>query len=314
MWLQLKMFLLTTILFGILYAMIAAVAAYMGIEGFFFYGVVAIGIIFIQYMIGPKIVEWSMGVHYVSEKDAPELHKMVAELAEKAGIKKPRVGISEIAVPNAFAFGRWKSDGRVCVTRGILNLMKEDELRAVLGHEISHINNRDVAFITLLSVIPMICWFVSRGTLYSSGRNKGNAVLIGIAAFVLYFVTQLLVLYASRIREYGADKGSVKLGNKPSSMASALYKLVYGSARANKDSLKHVEGFKAFFVNDPSRAISDFQNLKELDSDMSGSIEKDELAKIRNSKVRVSTGDKLMEILSTHPNMLKRVQHLSTLE
>lgn len=314
MWLQLKMFLLTTILFGILYAMIAAVATYMGIEGFFFYGVVAIGIIFIQYMIGPKIVEWSMKVRYVSEKDAPELHKMVTELAEKAGMKKPRIGISEIAVPNAFAFGRWKSDGRVCVTRGILNMMKEDELKAVLGHEISHINNRDVAFITLLSVIPMICWFVSRGTLYSSGRNKGNAVLIGIAAFVLYFVTNLLVLYASRIREYGADKGSVKLGNKPSSMASALYKLVYGSARASKESLKQMEGFKAFFVNDPSRAVSDFQSLKELDSDMSGTIDKNELERVRNAKVHVSAGGKLMEILSTHPNMLKRVQHLSTLE
>jgi len=139
-------------------------------------------------------------------------------------------------------------------------------------------------------------------------------VLIGIAAFVLYFVTNLLVLYASRIREYGADKGSVKLGNKPSSMASALYKLVYGSARANKDSLKQMEGFKAFFVNDPSRAISDFQSLKELDSDMSGSIEKSELAHIRNAKVHVGASGKLMEILSTHPNMLKRVQHLSTLE
>ncbi|MFH1236897.1 MAG: zinc metalloprotease HtpX [Candidatus Aenigmatarchaeota archaeon] len=314
MWLQLKMFLLTTILFGILYAVIAAVATYMGIEGFFFYGVIAIGIIFIQYMVGPKIVEWSMKVRYVSEKDAPELHKMVAELADKAGMKKPRIGISDIAVPNAFAFGRWKSDGRVCVTRGILNMMKEDELKAVLGHEISHINNRDVAFITLLSVIPMICWFVSRGTLYSSGRNKGNAVLIGIVAFVLYFITNLLVLYASRIREYGADKGSVKLGNKPSSMASALYKLVYGSARANKDSLKQMEGFKAFFVNDPSRAVSDFQSLKDLDSDMSGTIDKNELERVRNAKVHVSAGGKLMEILSTHPNMLKRVQHLSTLE
>ena len=315
MWLQLKMFLLTTILFGILYAVIAAVATYMGIEGFFFYGVVAIVIIFIQYMIGPKIVGWSMGVRYVSEKDAPELHRMVAELAEKAGMKKPRIGISEIAVPNAFAFGRWKSDGRVCVTRGILNLMKEDELKAVLGHEISHINNRDVAFITLLSVIPMICWWLSRSFMFSSNRERGSsAALVGVFAFVLYFVTNLLVLYASRIREYGADKGSVKLGNKPSSMASALYKLVYGSARANKDSLKQMEGFKAFFVNDPSRAVSDLQSLKELDSDMSGSIDKNELERVRNAKVHVSAGGKLMEILSTHPNMLKRVQHLSTLE
>jgi len=314
MWLQLRMFLLTVVLFGILYAIITAVASYLGVGSFLIYGLIAIGLIFLQFMIGPKIVEMSMGVKYVSEKDEPELHKMVAELANKAGIKKPRVAISEMRMPNAFAFGRWKGDGRICVTRGILDIMKEDELKAVLGHEMSHINNRDVLFITMLSVIPMLCWWVSRGAFYSSGRNKGSAVLIGIAAFVLYFVTQLIVLYASRIREYYADKGSVALGSKPNSLASALYKLVYGSAKASKDELKHAEGYKAFFVNDPSRALSDFSELKALDKDMSGTIDANELANIRNAKVSLRKSEKLMEILSTHPNMLKRIRHLSKLQ
>jgi len=97
---------------------------------------------FIQYMIGPKMVEWSMGVKYVTEAQAPALHKMVTELARDAKIPKPRIGIAATNLPNAFAFGRWASDGRVCVTEGIMNLLNEKELRAVLAHEISHLKHR----------------------------------------------------------------------------------------------------------------------------------------------------------------------------
>ncbi len=313
MWNQIVMTLLTMLMFSFVYAVVAAIAAFMGIEGFLFYGVLAFVIMFVQYMIGPKMVEWTMGVRYVSEKDAPKLHQMVAELAEKAGIKKPKVAISEMRMPNAFAFGRSRGDGRICVTRGILDTMSDDELRAVIGHEMSHIRNRDVLFITLLSVIPMIFWFIFRGSLYSSGKNKGGAVLIGVAAFFIYFITNLIVLFASRFREYHADKGSVNLGNKPNVMASALYKLVYGSAKTSRDDLQKVQGLKAFFMNDPSKAMRDFSELKVLDRDMSGTIDKDELANIRNSKVKLGKIDRFMEIYSTHPNMLKRIQRLSKL-
>jgi heat shock protein HtpX len=316
MWLQLKMYLLSIVLFGILYAIMAAAGAYLGIGSFLFYGLAAIGLMFVQYMIGPKIVGWSMKVRYVSEKEEPELHRMVAEIAEKAGTKKPRVGISEMQMPNAFAFGRWKGDARICVTRGIMNLLSKEEMKAVLGHEMTHVTNRDVTIITLLSVIPMICWWLSRGLFFSSGdREKANsAVLIGIVAFVLYFVTNLLVLYASRIREYSADRGSVKLGNKPNHLASALYKLVYGNAKADKSEVKQAQGYRAFFVNDPSTAANDFSDLRAVDKDMNGTIDANELEGIRNAKVRVSRAQRAMEILSTHPNMLKRIQHLSTLQ
>jgi heat shock protein HtpX len=146
------------------------------------------------------------------------------------------------------------------------------------------------------------------------GDRGGNTVLIGIAAFFFYFITNLLVLYASRIREYFADKGSVALGNKPSVLASALYKLVYGSARLDKEMLKETEGLKAFFVNDPSQAMNEIKELSQIDLDKSGTIEASELALVRNKKMKVSAGDKFLEILSTHPNMLKRIRHLSDLQ
>ncbi|MBF0494883.1 MAG: M48 family metalloprotease [Candidatus Omnitrophica bacterium] len=314
--LKIRMYLLLAVLFGIIYAIITVLGTAMGINNFYFYLGISLLLMFVQYMIGPKIVEWSMRVKYVSAEEAPDLHQMIAELAQKAGIPKPKVGISETALPNAFAFGNSLKSGRVCVTRGIMGLLNKEELKAVLGHEISHLKNRDVLTITILSVIPMILYRIAWHTLWYGGdrRREGgaNTALIGIVAFVFYFITNLLILYASRIREYFADKGSMELGNKSSALASALYKLVYGSARTDKESLRSVEGLKAFFVNDPSRAMSEIRELSQIDLDKSGTIDMNELRAFREKSIKLSFGDKLMEILSTHPNMLKRIKHLST--
>lgn len=312
MWLQIRMYLLLGVLFAIVYAV--AVALLPG-GSLFFYGVLASFMLFIQYLIGPQMVRWSMGVREVSPQEAPELHRMVEELSEKAGIRKPKVGVSPRQIPNAFAYGNFLTGGHVCVTEGILRLLSREELRAVLGHEISHLKNRDVAVITALSVIPTVMWYVAWSTLWSGGgdRDRGNQAVIGIVAFILYFVTNLLVLYGSRIREYYADRGSVELGNAPHHLATALYKLVYGSARAPRESLKQMEGQRAFFLNDPSRAVTELRELKEVDLDLSGTIDRDELLALQSRRIVLSTGERLMELFSTHPNMVKRINHLSTL-
>lgn len=203
------------------------------------------------------------------------------------------------------------------MTEGIMRLLNRDELRAVLGHEISHLKNRDVLTITILSIIPMLLYRIAWHLLFFGGygrRREGGAnitPLVGIAAFIFYFITNLLVLYASRIREYFADRGSILLGNAPSSLASALYKLVYGSARIDKEMLKDVEGFKAFFVNDPSRAWNEIRELTQIDLNRSGTIDPDELQALYSKKIRLSLTDRLLEALGTHPNMLKRIKRLA---
>jgi heat shock protein HtpX len=319
MWLQTRMFLLVAVLFGILYGVITGIGTWMGAGSAISYLILAFVFLGIQYLIGPSIVTWTMRVRWVSEREAPELHRMVAELAEKANLPKPKVGISELNIPNAFAFGRTQRDGRVCVTRGIMNLLSRDELRSVLGHEFSHIKHRDMAIITLLSAIPMIlywlAWSMMWGGAFGNRRQGGSyAALIGLGAFLLYFITNLLVLYGSRIREYYADMGSVHLGCKPHHLASALYKLVYGNARfRDRGELKQVEGARAFFLNDPARAWYEVKELSQIDRDMSGTIDQDELLALRQKKVRLGTADKIMELFTTHPNMLKRVKHLSSL-
>ena len=271
----------------------------------------AIVVVFAQYMLGPVMVEKVMGVHYVSPQEAPNLHAMVDELAMNAGIPKPKVGIAETNIPNAFAFGRTKGDGRVCVTRGILNILDEEELKAVLGHEISHIRHNDMAVMTLISVVPLICYWIFISTLF--GDSDSDAGIIGIVALVGYLLGQLLVLFVSRVREYYADEGSVEIGGKPHKLASALYKLVYGSANLDKRQVKEVEGVKAFFVNDISDAGNEISDLQELDSDMDGVISEAELAELRNMKTSIGTGSKIMELLSTHPNMVKRIKRLAEL-
>lgn len=319
MWsLKLRMYLLLAVMFGIIYAVMTVIGVRMGIANFYFYLILSLGLMFLQYMIGPKLVEWTMRVKYVGKNEYPKLHQMVEELAGKAGIPKPKIGIAQISIPNAFAFGRTKDDGRVCVTSGIMQILDENELRAVLGHEISHLKNRDVLTITLLSVIPMILYRIAWHFLWFGGgrrsgtRSGANTALIGLAAFIFYFITNLLVLYASRIREYFADRGSVLLGNKPEWLASGLYKLVYSSAKVSKESLKEVEGLKAFFVNDPSRALGEIQELRQLDLDKSGTIDVHELELMQAKSVKLRFADKLFEALSTHPNMLKRIKQLSS--
>jgi heat shock protein HtpX len=309
------MWLLVSVLFGLIYAILVILGTqFLHISGFYFYLFLSLAIMFIQYLLGPKIVEWTMRVKYIKREDSPRLFQMVESLSRRANIPMPKVGIAQIEIPNAFAFGRSIRDGRVCVTQGILNLLGDDELRAVLGHELSHLKNRDVLTITILSVIPMIMYRIAWQFLFFGRRRdsrSGNTVLIGLTAFLFYFITNLLVLYASRIREYFADRGSVALGNKPAALASSLYKLVYGSARMRPEALKESEGLKAFFVNDPSQARKEIRELSQLDLDKSGTIDQSELMLLQNKSIRLGFGDRMLEILSTHPNMLKRIKRLS---
>ncbi len=316
MWsLQLRMWLLVTLLFGIIYALIVIVGrSFLHVGDFSFYLIISFVMMLIQYMLGPKLVEWSMRVKYIKREENPRLFQMVESLSVRANIPMPRIGIAQIDIPNAFAFGRSLKDGRVCVTAGIMRLLDDEELKAVLGHELSHLKNHDVLTITLLSVIPMIMYRIAWQFLFYGRRRDergGNTVLIGLAAFLFYFITNLLVLYASRIREYFADRGSVLLGNQPKALASSLYKLAYGSAKLNPESLKQAEGMKAFFINDPSRGRKEVLELAQLDLDKSGTIDASELDLLRRSNIRLNLGDKMLELLSTHPNMLKRIKKLS---
>ncbi|MCX5998710.1 MAG: M48 family metalloprotease, partial [Chloroflexi bacterium] len=172
MGLRTRMFLLMALMFGILYGVIVGIGTAMGVGGVASYIILALVFVGLQYLIGPALVGWTMKVKWVSEEEEPELHRMVAELAQEAHLPKPKVGISQLDMPNAFAYGRTQRDGRICVTQGILKLLKRDELKAVLGHEMSHIKHRDMAIMTLLSAIPMILYWIAWSAMWGGLGGK----------------------------------------------------------------------------------------------------------------------------------------------
>lgn len=141
-------------------------------------------------------------------------------------------------------------------------------------------------------------------------RDASAAMIIALVAFFVYLLTNLTVLYASRIREYYADKGSAELTGKPYTLASALYKIV-SSTRIDKDSLKSIEGMKAFFATDPSRALKEVSDLRKADINMDGHLDAYEV-QLFAKEAKISTIDRILEIFSTHPNVVKRISRSSS--
>ena len=312
--LKLRMWITSILMFTIVYILVMLAGSYLGVGSYMVWMGASLIIVFLQYWFGPSLVKRSMNVRPLSEAEAPQIHKMVAELAQEAGIPKPEVGLSEVDIPNAFAYGRSKRSGHIAITRPILGLLDQDELRAVIGHEMGHIKHNDMIVTTVVSVIPMICYYVALSFMFSGDRDNGGTIIIGILGYVFYLIGQLLVLFISRTREYYADEASVEFGNRPAALVSALYKLSYGAARANKETIADLNTNRAFFVNDINNAKNDIVDFRQIDFDGDGRISDEELKRLVNSDVKISKKNGIMELLSTHPDSLKRVKRLGELE
>ncbi|MCD6255709.1 MAG: zinc metalloprotease HtpX [Deltaproteobacteria bacterium] len=198
------------------------------------------------YWFSDKIVLAMYRAREVTEREAPRLHRIVWELAQRAGLPMPRLYIVPSKTPNAFATGRDPNHAAVAVTEGILDLLTEEELKGVLGHELAHIKHRDILIQTVAATIAgaivmlarMGQWALIFGGLRGDDEERGGtlqmigAILILIIAPIAAFLIQMAI---SRAREYYADEGGAKFSGNPLYLANALRKLAYGVKRDPMD-------------------------------------------------------------------------------
>lgn len=211
-----------------------------------------------SYWFSDKIVLAIYKAKEIHRETNPKLHLMLEDLAQKANIPKPRLYLVSLPIPNAFATGRNENHAVVAVTKGILDLLDEDELRGVLAHELSHIKNRDILLSSIaatlagaISYIAQMAYFA--GMFASNSRDErggGNAFGTIVLVILTPIIATLLHLAISRSREYLADETGAKISRNPLSLASALKKL-HQSTRAHPmiGEPKHEATAHMFIVN-----------------------------------------------------------------
>jgi len=251
MGLKFRMF-MTMFLLALVYLAFLTILAAMGVR-FEFLMFFAAFMIFVQYYFSDKIVLWSVRAKVVGESEAPELHQIVRELASRARLPMPRVAVVETSIPNAFATGRNPKNAVVAVTTGLLRTLNREELEAVLGHELSHVKNRDMAVMTIASVISTLAFFVMRWAMFmgmfgSRRDSGGSAILLFVVSALVWFISFLLIRALSRYREYAADMGSAMLTKNPKALISALMKISGKMKFVREEEKARVEGLNAFFI------------------------------------------------------------------
>jgi heat shock protein HtpX len=253
--------LFTTGLLGLLYVVFAVVLFYFLNVGLAPMLILVIGLAFFQYYTSDKIALRASGARIVTAEEAPDLHAMVERLCAMANLPKPRIAVVDSNVPNAFATGRNPKHAAVAVTSGLWNRLDEQEVEAVLGHELSHIANRDVLVMTVASFFAMLAALLTRFGLYAGmfgGFGGGNRssnnnqtpvwLIVLLVSIVVYAISFILIRTISRYREYAADRGSAIMTGAPENLMSALQKISSGITQIPQQDLREVQGMNAFFI------------------------------------------------------------------
>lgn len=268
-----------------------------------------------QWLIAPYLINAMYRAKEVKPSENPKLCSMVENLSKKSGIQTPRVMIANMPMPNAFAYGSPIAGKRLAVTSELLTTLNDEEVEAVVGHELGHLKHRDVQVMMFVSILPAIFYYIGYSMLLSSmfkgnDRNSGSGAAIGIAAIALYWILTLFTLQLSRAREYLADRHSASIvEDGPRKLSVGLTKIVSATERKRHTRVaqgnNHLNSFKALFIADPDNASADAKQLASLQG-------RELVEKVMQRKI--TTLDRIQEALSTHPNIIKRLRALKELE
>src|SRR5580765_6917734 len=229
--------LFTSSLLGLLYVAAALVLFHFTGVGWIGMLVIVGGMAFFQYFTSDKLALKASGAKIVSAEEAPDLHAMVERLCAMADLPKPRIAVVNTDVPNAFATGRNPKHAAVAVTTGLWHRLDQQEVEAVLAHELSHIANRDVLIMTVASFFAMVAAMLTRVGMYAgmfggNSRDNNNQVpvwlIVTVVAMMTYALSFVLIRTLSRYREYAADRGSALITGAPENLMSALQKISSG--------------------------------------------------------------------------------------
>ncbi|MEM4246133.1 MAG: zinc metalloprotease HtpX [Candidatus Bathyarchaeia archaeon] len=267
-----------------------------------------------QWLIAPYLIGAMYKVNEAPKDRYYELYNFVESISRKTGLKTPKLMIADLPIPNAFAYGSPISGPRVAVTKILLNDLEGEEVEAVLGHELGHLKNRDVQVMMFASILPAIFYFIGYSLMSSSAyggyrrdRESGaGAAMIGLVAMAVYWVLNLFVMGLSRIREYYADQFSARnIQDGPRKLSEALAKISRSASvlKQQRRWIGNINGFKALMISDPDQAEANTLRAAQYlhrDSDLVQSI----------LNRRLTLLDRVTELFSTHPNIVKRLQAL----
>ena len=278
-------------------------------------GVLVVAFNILQWLISPYIIDALYRTRELPVNENPKLHEVVEELSKKSGIKKPRLMLAQIPIPNAFAYGSPIAGNRVAVTDGILKTLNSGEVEAVIGHELGHLKHRDVQVMMFVSLLPAVFTYIGYSLMlsgaYGRQRDEGSGgALIGIAFMAFSWVLNMFILYLSRLREYYADRHSVSVVDGGSQkLSTGLAKIVQATKnmRRSKKEKQSLNAFKALFITDPDHAVADSAAISAISASGDQKLVQEILSQ------KLTTADRITEIFSTHPNIVKRLKTLREL-
>ena len=260
-----RMTLVMFLLGGLFVALIAILIAILPPTWAPFIGIIGLVVVWMQWYNSDTVAMKAMGAREVSPEQAPELHGMIERLCALADMPKPRVGVADTDLPNAFATGRSPHRSVGVVTTGLLRRLDAEELEGVLAHELSHVAHRDVLVMTVASSAGIIASMLSRGAqwgaFFGGNRRDNNSglpvwVVVLVISLVTYVVSFLLLKLLSRYRELSADRAGAYLTMKPQALASALQKITGDINQIPDRDLRATQAMNAFFIAPAVRGVS----------------------------------------------------------